>query len=122
MSFYFTTSGAAIAKAGANVNSTIILSGLAMNRWSDEALAKINAETRYDWLSGGTTVGTNFSNYLGAAEAAYIAMQIIGYDMTGYPLIAEAITRINMLDDEIKNNITRLRDDQDVQKALGRSF
>ena len=122
MSWTFTTSGAALAKAGFGVNSDITQSGAAMAKWSDESEALINAETRYDWITNYSSIPTNFKQYLGLASAAYIAKQVVSYDMSGYALIGEPITKVNILDDELKGVIEKLKTDQDVQKALGRTF
>lgn len=89
------TSGQAIARAGANANSTIIVDKTVMDAWSVEAERQIEAET-------GLSIVSNFTSYQlsGAASAACAAIWancIIAYDTTGY-LSREADTLLNVND------------------------
>lgn len=112
MSWTLSTSGAAIAKAGANANSTIIASGATLAMWSDEAEAYVNTITRKDWVAGYNTVTTNFKQVLSRVVSDLIAMEIIAYDMSGYTSLAEAQTMLDKLRDDHTKIVTDLTDDK----------
>ena len=105
------TSGAAIAKAGLNANSTLIsyagTNKTILDTWSDTVEAEIEGQT-------GLSIVDNFASYAlsGAASAACsskIAMLIMGYDSTVYKY-READTLLNINDQIYKDNIKNMRD------------
>ena len=103
------TSGQAIVRAGANVNTTIITYADAtlLDGFSTEAQGLIEAET-------GMSINDNFASYAlsGAAvmaSSAKIAMMLIAYDTTGY-LSREADTLLNLNDLDYKSAIKNMKD------------
>ncbi len=111
MSWLFCTSGSAIAKAGLNANTNVILSGSIMNAWSDQAEGTICAMTRRDWITGySTTLSVPVAYALNNIASSMIAKQIITYDMSGYTNTQEAFTMLNVHDDIIKAGIKVLED------------
>lgn len=115
MAWTFCTSGAAIAKAGNSVSSTIKASGATLAAWSDEVEATINQDTQYDWIANYATVGANFVNGLAEVASSLIAIKMIQWDMSGYTSRFEAITMINVNHD-IAQTGTKVLKDKDVQE------
>jgi len=109
MTWTLCTSGAAIAKAGANANTTIIASGALLSTWSTEAEGRISAECHTD--------ATGFTGQIlaaaGDACSSLIAQNIIAYDTTGY-LAREADTLLNVNDDRYTRalNIIKNKENQ----------
>lgn len=109
MSWTLTTSGAAIARAGANANSVIVASGAALALFSDESEGRICAETNVDWIAGFANVNTSIKQALSRASAADVAMSIINYDMGGFTSRAEAQTMLSVLDNDYNAIIKELK-------------
>lgn len=109
MSWTLTTSGAAILKAGANVNSDIIGSGGRLLEWSNDAEGRIQAETRRTWVVSYDTLDTPIKNALSDVASSLIAMSIIGYDTTGY-ISREADSLLNINDDRVRQGLKVLKD------------
>ena len=109
MSWTFTTSGAAIIKAGVNVNSGLTTSGAILAKWSDESEGKIVSETRRNFLSDYTSLSTDLKNILSNISSSLIAMQIASYDSTGYSA-REFETILDVQDDIITKGLNELKD------------
>lgn len=109
MSWTMCTSGAAIAKAGANANSDIIASGPVLAAWSDQAEGSINSITRKNWTASFAALSSNLKPILEDLSSDMIATKIISYDMSGYTTGAEGRTMLNVLHDNIIRNITELK-------------
>jgi hypothetical protein len=107
MAWTLCTSGAAIAKAGVNANSTIIASGSTLANWSSEAEARISSLIH----TNATTLATPISTALGDICSSMIAMNIIAYDTRGY-LSREADTLMNFNDDIITKGLANLSNKQ----------
>lgn len=110
MSWTFTTSGSATAKAGANANSSIILSGNVLAKWSDEAEGRIVSESRKNYLSSYSSLPSDVQTLLSDVTSSLIAKQIISYDMSGYTSLAEAQTMIDVQHDNANAGIKILSD------------
>lgn len=108
MAWTFCTSGAAVAKAGANANTTITASGAALKRWSEDVESTINAESRYDWTASYSSLGDNYKKALSHVASAMIAQNIISYDLTSY-IFSESTTMLNFLDNQIKSSMSFLK-------------
>lgn len=104
------TSGASIAKAGANANSSIVQSGIVLAKWSNEAEGRICAQTRRDWTGQYSTLSTNIQNVLSDTCSSMIAKQIIAYDLNSYVSRVEVLTMLNLHDDIIKTGLQFLED------------
>lgn len=103
MSFTFTLSGAAIAKAGVHAN----VSGALLDRWSDDAEGMIEARTGTNWTTTYASLSTGIKGCLSDVASSAIAMNIISYDTTGY-LTREADTLMNRNDDIVNQGIATL--------------
>jgi len=110
MSWTLTTSGAAIIKAGANANSTIIASGAALEKWSDQAEGRIVTESRRDWVDSYSSVDSGVKEILSDVCSSLIAKQIISYDMSGFTSMREAETMLDVNDDVILRCMATLKD------------
>ena len=110
MGWTLTTSGAAISKAGANANSTVIASGALLLKWSDQAEGKIVAETRRNWVTKHSDLATDVKSALDNIASSEIAKQIINYDMSGYTSSSEALTMMNIQDDVVAKGMRELKD------------
>lgn len=111
MSWTFCTSGAAIAKAGINVNSTIAASGAALATWCDDAEALINNTARVDLVTDYANLTTNGKKILGAIAASYIAQQIINYEPEAIG-IGGASLRLNILENNIQQGLKQIEEDK----------
>ncbi len=114
MAWNMCSSGAAIAKAGANADSTIVASAAILALWSDETEGNINAETRKDWIAIPAT--TNFAGMLEDISSSLIANKIINYNMSGYTSRAEALTMLNVNRDIARLGIGIIKDEENKEK------
>ena len=114
MTWTLTTSGSTIIKAGLNANSTIVgYTGVyktALDKWSDHSEGFIQAKTRRDWVGDYTGLSTEIKSILSDVSSSYVAIQIIAYDMSGYPRSAEAQTLLDIHDNIVQTGITILKD------------
>ena len=110
MAWNMCASEAAIEKAGAHANSTIVASSATLARWSNQTEGNINAETRRDWIANPATA--DFLGALDDAASALIANKIINYDMSGFTSRAEALTMMNVNRDTARLAIGYLKQDE----------
>ena len=108
MSWNFTSQAKAVAKAGANANSTITISDATLADWSDDIEGDINTITKRDWITNPPS--TNTAGILSNIASSMIAMQIINYDMGGYTSRTEAQTMLDVLDNDIDKKLKDLKD------------
>lgn len=121
MTWTFCTSGAAVAKMGANANSTITASGAALANWCDEAEAIINMETMYDLVTNYSSLGANYQNILQNICTSIIAQKGIMYDMSGFTQKREAETMLDVLENDIRRGLNYLEKDK-YKQQLGASL
>lgn len=112
MSYTFTTSGAILMKAGANVSTNFTGTNAQANLsgFSDQAEALINSNSRIDLVAGYSGYGTNTKTILGEIASNLAAMYAISYDMSGYSSKAEAQTMLDVLYNASKRGLDLLRD------------
>lgn len=110
MSWTFCSSGAAIIKAGVNVNSDIRISGSHLANWSNQAEGDICMRTRRDWLTNYSDLSTLIKYALESISSSMIAKQMVSYDLSTYDSLNEALTIINVQDDIIVTNLKVLED------------
>jgi len=110
MSWTLCTSGAAIAKAGANAG-TAASSAALLQAWSDEAEGSICMKIRKDVVTNYAGVPTLIQNCLADLASDLIAMKIINYSLNSYTR-AEAQTMLNVLKDNSDMIIKDLREKQ----------
>lgn len=110
MTWTLCTSGAAIDKAGANTNSTIIASGAALANWSDEAESLASAIARFDVVTNFASLEAEGKQILQEFCASHIAQKIVGYEPEAVGL-ASATLRINILENNINTAKTLIKED-----------
>ena len=111
MSWTLCTSGAAIAKAGAYANSTIVASSATLAEWSDEAEGTFSMKTRKDWVTNWATEQDLIKKSISDAIASDIANKIINYSLADYSQISEAQTMLNVNKDTYDTILKDLRED-----------
>jgi len=112
MTWTLCTSGAAIAKAGLNANSTIIASGTYLAGLSDEAESLICDSVRVDVVTGFAGYTTNGKLILQSLASNIIAQKIVAYDMSGYTSRAEAQTILDVLENSIRRELNLIENDR----------
>lgn len=116
MAWTLCTSGAAIAKAGANANSTIVASGATLAEWSNEVEGTIATRTRQNWSGAFSTINSGFKSALSDVASDLIAMKIISYDMSSYTSRLEAQTMLDVLRDNALQILIALDKDEYKEK------
>lgn len=109
MSFTLTSSGAAIIKAGANANSDIIISGAAMQKFSDQAEGRIAVRTRRDWVGSYSTLPDYVKEMLDDVASSSMAKAIINYDIASQGSTLLATTMLDVNDDIEGKGISSLK-------------
>lgn len=107
MSWTLCTSGAAVAKAGVNANTTIVASGTFLGNLSDEAESSACALARYDVVTNFASLTAKGKEVFQKYCTAYIAQGIVAYDATGYLGLLEATQILNVLENQ-KKEVERL--------------
>jgi len=95
--------------AGVNANATASAEAYT-NVYILEAEGKICLDTRYDWVTNYASVSDIGKEILRDAVAAYAAIKVIEYDMSGFTSRQEALMMINVLwaiYREVVNQITK---------------
>lgn len=111
MAWTLCTSGAAITKAGLNVNSTIVASGAALERWSNEAESLACSIARYDVVSNFGSLTSNGKEIFQEFCSGHIAQKIIGYEPEAIGSFS-ATLRINMIEDNITTVANMIKEDK----------
>lgn len=112
----FTTSMAAIAKAGRNVSDMIsggdvsIGSDFAVDVWIKEAESVINSITRFNWSDEYSNLNADTRYILDDVASSLAAMKCINYDMSGYTSRNEANLMLNVLRDNANRGIELLKE------------
>lgn len=110
MTWTLTTSGAAIAKAGANEGwSTDTKSGAYLAKWNEESEGRVEAETRRSWVSNYSALDTGIKNVLSDVTSSMIAKRIIAFDTTKY--VGDEATLLIDLNDDIETKGLRVLSD-----------
>ena len=109
MSFTLTTSGAAILKAGIDVNSDLAISGAAMANFSDQAEGDIVVKTRRNWVTAYATLPDSIKQTLDDACSSKMAKAMISYDMGNYNSTLEATTLLDVNDDIYGKAVSTLK-------------
>ena len=115
MSWNFTTSQAAINKAGIYCNTTVVASAAYLAKLSDEVEGLINSKTRRDWIANPPTA--DFTGALSVLASCLIGNLIVSADMSGYASRAEAQTILNVNRDFAMLILTDLKDDK-IKEAM----
>ena len=109
-------SGAVLAKAGTNVNSTItngtlsIGSDYSVDVWITEAESQINAFTRVNYTDTYSGLNDDKKKILQDVASNLAAIYAIQYDMSGYTSRIEAEDMISVLRDAAIRGLQLLRD------------
>ena len=102
-------------RCGVNANATIIASSAIVERYIEVSEATICAETRRNWIDDYANVPTVVKATLKSCAASHAAKTIIQQDMSGFSTRAEAITMLNVNQDEFVRTKKAL-EDQDIIK------
>ena|SRR3990167_2961485 len=105
------TSGAAITKAGVNVNATIVASGAALEHWSDEAESSACTLARSDVVTNFGTLTANGKEIFQEYCSGLIAQKIIGYEPEAIGSFS-ATLRINLIEDNITTVANMIKEDK----------
>jgi len=111
MAWTFCTSGAAVVKAGLNVNSTIVASGATLANWSNEAESVICDIARVDLITAFSSLTANGKEILQQLSSDMIAQKIIGYEPEAIGTTG-ATLRLNILENNIRRNINLIENDR----------
>lgn len=117
MAWTLCTSGSAISKAGADVNSDITASGSTLAAWSDEAESIICDIARVDVVTNYGSLISNGKKILDSIASDMIGQRIIGYDPDAIG-ITSATSRLNIIENSIRRNISLIENDR-VKTYLG---
>lgn len=109
MAWTFSTSGAAIALAGANTNSTIVADGAQLAIWSEQVENEISAQARYDCVSNWSNLTAVGRQVLGEISDAKIAQKIIAYEPEAIGTIGATI-RMNFLQNLVAQGMNKIDD------------
>lgn len=121
MSFTLCTSGAIVAKAGKDVNSSAITSYALLTRYSEDAEGMICTTARYDFVtnySNVTAAGSGAIYFLANLASDIAAEKLITHDMSGYIGITYAEDLINVLHNDAVRGL-RMLDDRKFVQFLG---
>jgi len=117
MSWTFCISGAAVAKAGSNVLTSVLSGGTVLDNFSDDAEGRIEQETNTDWTTNYATHSTSIKNMLSETSSSLIAMKMINASLTNYPSMRLAETLLDFNDDIATKGINTLRGKADTLKT-----
>jgi len=115
MAFGLTSSGACIAKAGANCDPNFRVSGAyvtILSNFCDQAEAQLAVLTRTDWLTISGSLKANTKQILSDVVSDMVAMKVINHNMNGYTSRSEAETMLNVLRDNFTRNVEALKDEK----------
>lgn len=104
MAFTLCTSGSAIDKAGANVNSAIIVNVTTLENWSNEAESAFCNMARFDVVTGFSGLTASGKEIAQEFCSSHIAQKIIGYEPEAIGISA-ATLRMNIME----NNMFRVQ-------------
>ena len=90
-------------------NATILASNSIIERYIEVSEGVICAETRINWTTGYSSVASHVQVELKSCAASHSAKQILMYDMSGITR-AEAITRLNVNQDEFIRTLKAIKD------------
>lgn len=110
MAWTLCSSYAAINKAGANANASVVASGSILEEWSEEVEGYICAECHTDFVTNYSSLETGIQRALAEVSSSMIASNIIFYDMSGYTDRREAETILDVLDERITTGLNTLKD------------
>lgn len=119
MSFTMASSLAIIREAGANISSTAATSEAILAQCSDNAEGFINVSARYNFTSLYPTAASSAQFLLKNTAAKLAAVDVIKYDMTGFPTRTEAESRINVLWAMAQQNINLIKEDMNRDFMIG---
>lgn len=119
MSFTLTTSGAAMAKAGANASTDVTGDGADMtilNKWSDDAESFLVEATRKDLVTDYAKLTTSQAGIASEAVSSMIAKQMVNYDTSGF-FPGEAQLILNVQDDIVRECTKIIKDFKTVRSV-----
>ncbi len=119
MALTFTTTTKAIAKAGSGADATIVADTTTLTAWGEDIENTLCQKTRRNWIASFSDLPTTVKGALSEYTSSAIAKRIVAHSQKGYPIIGEAVTLLNMLDDDVKTGFEALKDfDSNTIKAI----
>jgi hypothetical protein len=115
MAWTLCSSGAAIFKAGTNVNSNAVdylNNQTEIDEWSDQSEGSMELETGWKLIDNVSGLG-NVSGAIADICSSKVAMKMISYSNKGY-LTRESDTLLNVHDDIIKKGMTKLKENTNI--------
>jgi len=111
MTTTLTSSGAVLAKAGANVSAVMSADpDQLIDTWINQAEGAISVATKKDWVAAyATATPTSVKSILDETASNLAAIYCINYDMSGYTSRGEAESMITVLRDGYLRNISILK-------------
>ena len=109
----FATTAEVQRKVGANANSTANAEAY-INDFMTQAESYINTQCRYNFSDNYSSLNVDVKGLLKMAASAKAAMFVINYDLSGFYILSEAQTRLNVLRDEFMLAMSLLKE----QKAV----
>lgn len=105
----FATTAEVQRKVGANANTTANAEAY-INQFIVEAENLINVLTRYNFTDAYSGLNADVKSLLKMAASAKAAMMVINYDLSSFPSLREAETRLDVLNNEFDTAISELKD------------
>lgn len=104
----FCTTAEVQEKAGANASSVSNVEAY-INNYVAQAESEINVASRYNWSDDYSGLNADVKKILTRAASSLAAMDVIGYDMSGFSSRIEAETMLDKLRDDYMRALSLLR-------------
>ncbi len=97
-------------RCGLNANAVVIASQSIVERYITTSEGVVISETKIDWITGIANVDTYVKEELTSCVASHAAKQIVNFDMRGFGTRAEAVTVLNVNQEEFLRSLKALKD------------
>lgn len=109
MTTTYCTSGAVVLKAGINAP---LLTDFQYAQLINQAESFVNVQSRYNWIPIFSTLGSGAALIIEDATSSYAAMNVAGYDPSGYSSRQEFQTILDINWSKVVECINLLRDEK----------
>lgn len=89
-----------------------------INQYIAEAENLINVTSLHNWSDDYSGLNADVKSILKLAASNYAAIQVINYDLSGFPTLNYAITHINILLDGFNKAIKELKEKSKTNKFI----
>lgn len=111
MAWTLTTSGSAIASAGADVNPDIKASGSTLEIWSNQVESRISDIVKVDVVNGFSGFTSEGKQILAELADSMIAQKMVAFDTSNYITQRSAETLLDTLENVITDNKKLIEND-----------